>query len=109
MIREFAAGSMTHQDVFNDHGHGAIIYSQEPHSFGEGDYDLVVTGPRRNMIRGGGLTAYFPAPYGDMMLTGCFGLLAAAVEKLPELGDEIRNGLFPEVESDSGKPPWELF
>ena len=108
LIREFAAGSMTHEDIFEDHGHGAIIHGQEPYPIGEGEYDLVVTGPRRSMLRDGGLRAYFPAPYGDMMLTGCFGLLFAAMEKLPEVGEEIRQGLFPDIRNDSGKPPWEL-
>ena len=32
-----------------------------------------VLGPRRAMLSG--LQAEFPAPGGDMMLTGCFGLL----------------------------------
>ncbi len=43
------------------------------------------------------------------MLTGCFGLLAAAADKLPLIGEEIRDTLYPESSSDSGKPPWELF
>jgi uncharacterized protein (DUF1786 family) len=108
LLREFAYGALTHEDIFEDHGHGSIIHSQEPHSFGEGAFDLVVTGPRRNLIKGGGLRPYFPAPYGDMMLTGCFGLLAAAGEKFPELGEEISAALFPDDPSYSGAPPWEL-
>ncbi len=109
LIRSFAAGRLSHGDVFGDHGHGAMLHSDEQFPLGEGDFDLVVTGPRRNLIKGSGLRTYFPAPYGDMMLTGCFGLLAAAAETFPELGEEIRDGLFPEDASFSGRPPWELF
>jgi len=109
LLRSFAAGSLTHEDVFGDHGHGALIYSPEPYRFGEGDFDLVITGPRRNLMRGSSLRTYFAAPYGDMMLTGCFGLLAAARKIFPEVDQEIGQSLFPEGDQASGKPPWELF
>ena len=39
-----------------------------------------------------------------MMLAGCFGMLAAAIDVLPELGDEIRASLA----GVGGRPPWEL-
>ena len=108
LLGRFAEGSLPHEDIFEDHGHGALIYAQDPYPLGEGEYDLVVTGPRRNLIRGSNLRSYFAAPYGDMMLTGCFGLLAAAADTYPELGETIRGSLFPTSEDDSGKPPWEL-
>jgi hypothetical protein len=59
-------------------------------------------------MRGSVLRTYFAAPYGDMMLTGCFGLLAAAADIYPELGEIIKEALHPEMENNSGKPPWEL-
>ena len=34
---------------------------------------ILVTGPRHDIMRTSGLD--FEAPYGDMMLTGCFGLV----------------------------------
>jgi uncharacterized protein (DUF1786 family) len=108
LIKEFASGRLTHQEVFADHGHGSLIYAQEPYALGEGAFDVVITGPRRNLMRESILRTYFAAPYGDMMLTGCFGLLAAAADKLPEIGELIRESLYPESNSDSGKPPWEL-
>ncbi len=40
-----------------------------------------MTGPRRELLAGGGLPAEFAAPHGDMMLTGCFGLLRALRER----------------------------
>jgi len=108
MLREFASGTLTHQEVFADHGHGSLIYSQKPYHLGEGVYDVVITGPRRNLMRESTLRTYFAAPFGDMMLTGCFGLLAAAADKLPLIGERIRDSLYPKSSSDSGKPPWEL-
>ncbi len=55
-------------------GHGAA-YARE-HAFEPGAYDFVaVTGPRRAMAEGLGYA--MAAPYGDMMLTGCFGMVAA--------------------------------
>lgn len=108
LLKEFAAGMLTHEDVFADHGHGALIYAQEPFGLGEGEFDVVITGPRRNLLRESTLRSYFAAPFGDMMLTGCFGLLAAAGDKLPGIGGEIRDSLYPQSSSDSGKPPWEL-
>ena len=108
MLSEFAAGTLTHQEVFADHGHGALIYAQEPYHLGEGAFDVVITGPRRNLMRESTLRTYFAAPFGDMMLTGCFGLLAAAADKLPSIGEQIRDSLYPKSGSESGKPPWEL-
>ena len=108
MLKEFESGTLTHQEVFADHGHGSLIYAQEPFVLGNGVFDVVITGPRRNLMRESTLRTYFAAPFGDMMLTGCFGLLAAAADKLPLIGDQIRDSLYPKSSSDSGKPPWEL-
>lgn len=46
------------------------------------------------MMAGSGLRPYFAAPFGDMMLTGCFGLLAAAADLLPDLAPAIRASLY---------------
>jgi uncharacterized protein (DUF1786 family) len=108
LLTSFAAGNLVHEDVFGDHGHGALLYTQDPHMLGEGPFDVVITGPRRNLMRRSSLRTYFAAPYGDMMLTGCFGLLAAAGDIFPELGQEIRASLMPEKENSSGLPPWEI-
>jgi len=108
LLNEFASGTLTHDEVFSDHGHGSLIYAQEPYHLGEGAFDVVITGPRRNLMRESALRTYFAAPFGDMMLTGCFGLLAAAADKLPHVGEQIKNSLYPESSTDSGKPPWEL-
>ncbi len=47
-------------------------------------FGVVVTGPRRSLMAGSRLQPYFPAPFGDMMITGCFGLLSAVGDVIPE-------------------------
>ncbi len=111
LLLGLANGTLRHEDVFNDHGHGAAIVSPEPLDLTQGDFGIVVTGPRRAMLAGSGLRPYFAAPFGDMMLTGCFGLLAATAEVLPdcglpEVGEQIRASL--DGAGGRGTPPWEL-
>ncbi|MCJ7714992.1 MAG: DUF1786 domain-containing protein, partial [Anaerolineales bacterium] len=108
MLLSFAAGTLSHQEIFDDHGHGALIYSSEPYDLEEGEFNLVVTGPRRSLMRESTLRPYFAAPFGDMMLTGCFGLLAAAADVFPELSDSIHVSLGKKKGTDAGKPPWEI-
>ena len=49
-IRALADGSLKHQDIFDDMGHGALVYGTNPFEFGKDDFDVVVTGPRRSMF-----------------------------------------------------------
>jgi len=101
LIHKLADGSLKHQDVFDDMGHGALMYSDEVFEFGKDDFDVVVTGPRRSMFisrRDGQLPVptlkpYFAVPFGDMMIAGCFGLLAALGDVLPELREKIYSSL----------------
>ena len=111
LLRALADGSLRHTDVFGDHGHGALIYSPEPLALGNAGFDVIVTGPRRNLFRTavcrpGSLVPYFAVPFGDMMIAGCFGLLAAAADVLPELGEPVRASL--RGEGGSGTPPWDI-
>lgn len=126
LLRSLADGSLKHSDVFGDHGHGALVYGDEALPLGDGEFDVVVTGPRRTMLRmtedrgrktdfvmlpssvarPRSLRPYFPAPYGDMMITGCFGLLAAVADVLPDLGEPIRASL--RGTGGRGTPPWEI-
>jgi uncharacterized protein (DUF1786 family) len=111
-LRALAAGTLQHAEVFEDHGHGALVYDPTPLLLGDGDFDIAVTGPRRNIFRtemaqlGGGLRAYFPTPFGDMMITGCFGLLAAVADVMPDMGDEIRASLSGA--GRAGVAPWDV-
>lgn len=106
LLCSLAQGTLTHEEVFGDHGHGALIYHPEPLPLNEGEYGLAVTGPRRNLMRGSRLHPYFTVPFGDMMITGCFGLLAAVADLLPEPGERIHASL--QGEGGSGTPPWEV-
>ncbi len=70
-IRALADGSLKHQDIFDDMGHGALVYGDHPFEFGKDDFDVVVTGPRRSLFVGAQhasrvpLRPYFATPFGD--------------------------------------------
>ena len=78
LLLALADGTLRREDVFDDQGHGALIYDSTPLGFGEGDYDVVITGPRRNLFHlptaSSGkqhIRPYFPAPiwrYDDQRL-----------------------------------------
>ena len=106
LLVSLADGSLKHADIFDDHGHGALIYAPKPLSLNDGDFGVAVTGPRRNMMRNSSLNPYFAVPFGDMMISGCFGLLAATADILPEFGERIQQSLHGA--GGSGTPPWEL-
>ena len=77
-LRRFLAGDLQSDEVREDGGHGAVLAAEAV--AGEpllGRLPLIVTGPRREMLSGSSLPLTFAAPHGDMMLTGCFGLLRA--------------------------------
>lgn len=70
LITRFQNAELTNEEVFNQGGHGAALHPE----MGSGWDFVVVTGPRRDMVKS--LGWYEAAPFGDMMLTGSFGLLA---------------------------------
>jgi hypothetical protein len=86
-------------------GHGALLFDDRPLPLNEGEWGVAVTGPRRSMLLGSRLRPYFAVPYGDMMIAGCFGLLAAAADLLPELAEPIGLAL---AGAGAGTPPWEI-
>lgn len=76
---------LAHEEVFSTKGHG-VYYADQT----RGTRPLIaVTGPQRGRLRGSRLRPYFAAPHGDMMLSGCFGLLDAFAEKYPNTRDVI--------------------
>ncbi len=112
LLRRLADGSLKHEDVFHDMGHGALMYSQEPFEFGRDEFDVVVSGPRRSLFNRQSiiknrqsLHPYFAVPFGDMMIAGCFGLLAATAEILPGLAEPIQQSL--RGGSARGVAPWD--
>jgi hypothetical protein len=57
------------------------------------------------------LRPYFATPFGDMMLTGCFGMLAAAADVLPTMGlPQLAGPIRASLRGAGGQgtPPWEL-
>ena len=113
LIRKLADGSLKHEDVFDDMGHGALMYSDEIFEFGKDDFDVVVTGPRRSLFDRQSETGdrislrpYFAVPFGDMMIAGCFGLLAATAEILPALADPVQRSL--RGGGGRGTAPWDV-
>jgi len=106
LLRALAAGTLTHADVFDTMGHGALLYEIEPLPLNDPQFNVVVTGPRRNLLRGSALLPYFAVPFGDMMIAGCFGLLSATADLLPELAGPIRASLAGA--GGASTPPWEI-
>jgi uncharacterized protein (DUF1786 family) len=101
----FASGRLTHEEVFEDHGHGALVRHEHPLHLPTDGYQVAVTGPRRAMMENSMLRNHMAVPYGDMMIAGCFGMLRAAADLLPELGDAILEALRGEQPQ---KAPWDV-
>ncbi|MEK6573172.1 MAG: DUF1786 domain-containing protein [Chloroflexota bacterium] len=101
LITRLADATLKHADVFDDMGHGALMYTTSPLP----NPPIVVTGPRRAMMRNSTHKPYFAVPFGDMMIAGCFGLLAALADVLPDA--EISHAIGQSLKGKAGKPPWE--
>jgi uncharacterized protein (DUF1786 family) len=70
-------GVLPNHEVYADDGHGAVVhpdYLQAASAHGAFQF-VAVTGPQRGIAAP--LGYYMAAPHGDMMLSGCFGLVAA--------------------------------
>jgi uncharacterized protein (DUF1786 family) len=93
LLQRLASGTLTNQEVFDDSGHGALtLPAGAPQPEGTQEVSLcMVTGPRRSML--GGLDTpwpvYMAVPHGDMMLSGCYGLLRAYAAHFPEASEKI--------------------
>lgn len=104
LLLSLADGSLSHEDVFNDHGHGALIFDPNPLPLDSGQYGVAVTGPRRLMMAASNLRPYFAVPFGDMMIAGCFGLLVAVADLLPEVAEPIQAAL---AGANTNTTPWD--
>ncbi|MFO7772707.1 MAG: DUF1786 family protein [Dehalococcoidia bacterium] len=88
LVVRLVKGKLSHEEVYNDGGHGCLILESR------NDVPFVsVTGPQRALMSGSNLKPYFAAPYGDMMLTGCFGLVRAFAMRVETWGTEIQTAL----------------
>lgn len=70
-LLRFRQGLLDFEEIFDDRGHGSMRL--ELPEAAAGFAETLVIGPRRGMLEGFGVE--FPAPGGDMMLTGSFGLV----------------------------------
>lgn len=75
LVSGLREGTLAGDAVYADGGHGAYISVDYPRTF----HFLAVTGPQRALTRP--MQPYFAVPFGDMMLAGAFGLLAADLER----------------------------
>ena len=80
-INDFASGQLGFKDIFDDGGHGCYIKETPGH---DAIGSIMITGPRRNILQeieeddedeNIWRKLHFAAPYGNMMLSGCYGLL----------------------------------
>ncbi len=106
-LHDLANSTLKRETIFNDKGHGALIYDDTPMQLGKDGFDIVVTGPRRSMFsKSQTLRPYFSVPFGDMMIAGCFGMLSAASDLLPDIAGDVRESL--KGAGGAGTPPWEI-
>jgi uncharacterized protein (DUF1786 family) len=97
--RRLAGGTLRHEEVFGSKGHGVLYAGPYDPPRPEGreagvEMPLVaVTGPQRGRLRGSALGPYFAAPHGDMMISGCFGMVRAFAYRYPDARDEIEAAL----------------
>jgi uncharacterized protein (DUF1786 family) len=70
-LEKFIDGRLTNEQVFQDGGHGCLNFAPREDRYPP----LIVTGPRRRLLADA--PVIMAAPFGNMMLSGCFGLLRA--------------------------------
>jgi uncharacterized protein (DUF1786 family) len=90
LLKELAGGVISNDALFADHGHGALLLpDQRP---GKVQF-LSVTGPRRTLLADSHLRPHMAVPYGDMMMTGCWGLVQATAHHLPHVREAVESRL----------------
>jgi uncharacterized protein (DUF1786 family) len=100
LLQALADSTLTHEDVFDDMGHGALVYESEPLPLEM----VAVTGPRRSLTHESRHAVYYAVPYGDMMIAGCYGLVRAWADVFPAAQDDLLASL-----GGADRPaPWEL-
>lgn len=88
-VRTLADGTLRHEAIFADQGHGALVLDDQPVPLAF----VAITGPRRGLLADAGLPAYFAVPHGDQMLAGCYGLLRACADIEPAWRQPITEAL----------------
>lgn len=104
LIAALADGTLTHDHVYDDQGHGAAVFVTEPMEMAEDKWNIAVTGPRRNLALESRHYPYFAVPYGDMMMAGCFGMLRA----IPDLDQDLGRPILDCLTGKAGRAPWDI-
>jgi uncharacterized protein (DUF1786 family) len=83
LIENLQSGKLQLDEVWKEGGHGSLIMEQRQAQ------SIVVTGPRRTMLAFSRFRPHMAAPFGNMMLSGCFGLAKAVSIKFPVWRSDI--------------------
>lgn len=89
LLAQLAAGSLSHDELFAEHGHGALVLHPDPVPLGF----VAVTGPRRGLLVDSKMRPHMAVPHGDMMMAGCWGLVRACAQVLPWTAEAIEGAL----------------
>ena len=79
---KLALGRLSNEEIYSDDGHGA--YSIENAGGITGIKKILVTGPKRELIKGASLNFSYAMPFGDIMLSGAVGIVDLIKEKCQE-------------------------
>lgn len=88
LVVKLISGVLTNEEVFNDGGHGCVLIRKD-----SAEPFIVATGPRRSLMATSSLKPYLAAPHGDMMLTGCYGLIRGVASRMENWREEIETAL----------------
>lgn len=86
-LGRLSRGELVMEEIWNEGGHGSLSLGRCENPF------ITVTGPRRALMTPSKLSPHFAAPFGNMMLAGCFGLARAVAAKLPRWSEELQKTL----------------
>jgi len=89
LLTRFSSCQLTNEEVFNDNGHGCVPMSSRDDQMPF----LAATGPQRGRLVNTSVNPYMAAPYGDMMLTGCYGLICGVASRIDNWREEILQAL----------------
>ncbi|MCX2727533.1 DUF1786 domain-containing protein [Thermomicrobium sp. 4228-Ro] len=91
LVHALQEGTLQHEQVIALGGHGAVFTkgyrNAAPFPF------VVITGPNRSLARP--LGWYEAAPFGDMMVTGSYGLIEATLRLLERESGTVQPSLLP--------------
>jgi uncharacterized protein (DUF1786 family) len=76
LLRKLENGTITHEEVHEDGGHGAWAISPM-----NGVECVVATGPMRRILEKTDLNVHYAAPAGDVMMAGPVGIIKAIMSK----------------------------